>query len=82
MARFSVAHTDNKDQTIADINWEEESYQQDIHAVSIREQATQLTSSTRRVTCDRAVWISQSHRSPSIRPSRQSSLRRCGQNQR
>ena len=28
MARFSVAQTDNEDQTIADINWEEESYQQ------------------------------------------------------
>ena len=28
MARFSVTQTDNEDQTIADINWEEESYQQ------------------------------------------------------
>ena len=28
MARFSVSQTDNEDQTIADINWEEESYQQ------------------------------------------------------
>ena len=28
MARFSVAQTDNEDQAVADVNWEEESYQQ------------------------------------------------------